>query len=94
MLIDYTRKPLTTSTDLINAGLFFVNRNSVDWLVQDYFLWQQKNIEPEQYKEDNLWKLILNNPERALLFKLTGQVVNVNSNDEFQIASQLAHTKN
>ena len=94
VLIDYTRKPLTTSTDLINAGLFFVNRNSVDWLVQDYFLWQQKHIEPEQYKEDNLWKLILNNPERALLFKLTGQVVNVNSNDEFQIASQLAHTKN
>ena len=93
ILTDYTRKSLTTSNDLINAGLYFVNRTAVDWLVQDYYLWQQNLTKPEQYKEDNLWKLILNKPERALLFKLTGQVVNVNSNDELQFATQLSHTK-
>jgi NDP-sugar pyrophosphorylase family protein len=85
----WERKPISTSTDLINASLYLVDTDRIGWLKED---WESTstNVGGQEYREDNLWQLILHRPDRARLFELDGVIVNVNTQDQLEAAKQLS----
>lgn len=88
-LAGFERKASTTSEDLINASFYLVDSARIDWLIEDY--WRAKATSPGvQYKEDELWQLVLRRPDRARIFQLPGTVVNVNRREQLLLAQELA----
>jgi NDP-sugar pyrophosphorylase family protein len=89
-LTHFCRKELTNSDDLINAGLYVVDRNRVGWLIDDVGKHQTGQRQRAEYKEDNLWALTLRRPDRARFFTLSGTIVNVNTPEDLINAETLA----
>jgi NDP-sugar pyrophosphorylase family protein len=89
-LVNYCRKEMTDSEDYINAGLYVVERGRADWLFRDYEQHRVRTDSKVEYKEDELWRLSLNRPDRARFFPLPGRVVNVNRPEDLQNAGRLA----
>jgi NDP-sugar pyrophosphorylase family protein len=89
-LQSYTRKEQTTPGDLINASFYLVNPEQVDWLITDYTEGHLPNTPPSEYKEDHLWRLVQNRPDRARFFELPGRVVNINSPQDLENARVIA----
>jgi NDP-sugar pyrophosphorylase family protein len=92
-LIEFSRKELTGVEDLINASLYLVDPGKAEWLIDDYERECKTNENLSEYKEDHLWRLLLNRPDRAKLFVLPGMIVNVNSPEDLAHARSLAEAR-
>lgn len=86
-LRQWERKQRSTPDDLINASLYLVDTDRIGWLYED---WRPRSSSNAEYKEDDLWRLTLDRPDRARLFELDGVVVNVNTVDQLAAARALS----
>ncbi len=89
-LVGYCRKEMTTREDLINAGLYVIRPDQIGWLLDDFARHEAQTGESVEYKEDELWRLTVERPDRARFFVLPGGIVNVNTPEDLASAQSLA----